>query len=354
MAEPHLSFESGFFEAQGRRDTMEDTHVVFDWLEDGNNNLPKDKQCKTLGFFGVYDGHGGVDAAQLVQSLLHKCIIDSDKWKAGDVDGAIVEGFKKTDETIVSLSNEKGWMNGSTAVCGIVVDKTLYIANIGDSEGVLIKEKDGEIVPVNLTTPHKASLAKEKKRIEDLGGHVFFGRVFGALAVSRSFGDAKFKKPKTTQNFVSWEPATQTHTLTPDEDRVLLLACDGLWDVMNHEEAAAFIMQLKAEGKTARKVAKLLVEQALAKKTEDNVTVVVTYLKWGAAAEAPKDTKEKCEDTEEEETPKAEEAKEETKEAKEETKEEVKEEETPKAEETKEETKDDAAEKDSTTEEGGE
>jgi serine/threonine protein phosphatase PrpC len=67
----------------------------------------------------------------------------------------------------------------------------------------------------NLTYPHKASDSEEKKRIVELGGHVFFGRVFGALAVARAFGDSKYKQPKTSQNFVSVDPYLKTVPLTP-------------------------------------------------------------------------------------------------------------------------------------------
>jgi len=141
----------------------------------------------------------------------------------------------------------------------------------------------------NCTTPHKASDPNEKRRIESLGGHVFFGRVFGALAVSRSFGDSKFKMPKTSQNFVSWEPSIKSSTVTPAH-KFLILACDGLWDVMNHQEAAEFVQKHKQAGKSAAEVAKALVREALNKKTEDNVTIVIVYFNWtgdaGAAAPA--------------------------------------------------------------------
>jgi len=273
-----LRFETGFDEAQGRRETMEDTHVVIE-----RHTSESAKQYDNLAFFGVYDGHGGVDAAVMVQQNLHENIFNSDRFKAGDVVGAIAYGFETTDEHIIKTSNEKGWMNGSTAVVGLICNKKLYAANIGDSEAILVRENDGELETSPLTVPHKASDPKEKERIEKLGGHVFFGRVFGALAVSRSFGDSKFKIPKTTQNFVSWEPATLTLDLNPATDRFIIFACDGLWDVMSHKEAGSFVAKHRKEGQTASEIAKLLVREALIKKTEDNVTVVIVFLLWGEA-----------------------------------------------------------------------
>lgn len=196
-----------------------------------------------------------------------------------------MEGFAQTDEAIVKISNEEGWMNGSTGVAGVIVDHKLYIANVGDSEACLVSEEDGELKAENLTTPHKANDPTEKKRVEELGGHVFFGRVFGALAVSRSFGDSKFKKPKTSQNFVSCEPALHTSEILPHH-KFMILACDGLWDVMNHLQAAKFVQEKIKAGQNAKEVAHSLVQEALNKKTEDNVTVIIVIFKHSVSENA--------------------------------------------------------------------
>lgn len=269
-----FTVESGYGETQGRRDTMEDAHVVFDDILAVENIGITSVPGQRVSFYGVYDGHGGVDAAKLVQRDLHISIVSKPEFAAGDIEAALRAGFAETDLKIVTKSNEEGWMNGSTGVVGVLVDSKLYIANVGDSEACLVREVNNEVVAENLTTPHKASDPIEKKRVEELGGHVFFGRVFGALAVSRSFGDSKFKTPKTAQNFVSCEPAIRVVDIRPDHT-FMILACDGLWDVMNHTQAAQFAKAQIAEGKSAKAVAHALVSEALRRKTEDNVTVVV-------------------------------------------------------------------------------
>jgi serine/threonine protein phosphatase PrpC len=154
----------------------------------------------------------------------------------------------------------------------------------------LTESENGELTAENLTYPHKASDSAEKKRIEELGGHVFFGRVFGALAVARAFGDSRYKQPKTSQNFVSVEPFLLEVELNPSYKyvsilplvtlRYLILACDGLWDVCTHEEASKFVHKLFTEGKTEDEVARRLVQYALDLKTDDNVTVVVVKIDW--------------------------------------------------------------------------
>eukprot|EP01128_Nolandella_sp_AFSM9_P004698 TRINITY_DN214_c0_g1_i2.p1 TRINITY_DN214_c0_g1~~TRINITY_DN214_c0_g1_i2.p1 ORF type:complete len:205 (+),score=47.19 TRINITY_DN214_c0_g1_i2:399-1013(+) len=191
-------------------------------------------------------------------------------------------------------------MNGSTAVAALIGDGKLYVGNIGDSEACLVSiSENGEVTTTNLTTPHKASDPSEKTRIEELGGHVFFGRVFGSLAVSRAFGDARYKSPKTSQDFVTAQPAQVSLDLLP-EHKFLILACDGLWDVMNHQTAADIVHRFYQEGKNPREVAHLLVHEALRLRTEDNVTVVVVYINWndeGSSSESDEDSNEIVEES---------------------------------------------------------
>jgi len=268
---------------------MEDAHVHIDDVHVNNADLT---QFRQLSFYGVYDGHGGTTSAELVEKLLHANIFSTDAFKAGDVPNSLTTGFLCTDKVIVEKANEQGWMNGSTAVVGIVADRKLFIGNIGDSEAILVVvAKDGALATHNLTTPHKASDPSEKERIEKLGGHVFFGRVFGALAVSRAFGDSRYKQPKTSQDFVTAQPALHEVDLVP-EHKYLILACDGLWDVMNHQNAAEFVHKFYQEGKSPQEVAQLLVQEALRKRTEDNVTVIIVYINWnseGSSSESDAD-----------------------------------------------------------------
>jgi protein phosphatase 2C family protein 2/3 len=291
-------FISGVHEAQGRRESMEDTHVLFDIVKETITDLSGNPE-DSVAFYGVFDGHGGVDAAIMVQDNLHNNIFRSEAWKSGNIEGALNNGFETTDDQIIKQSIEKGWMNGSTAAVALFHNLSLYIANIGDSEALLIKKTaDGQWEPEALTTLHKPSDPSEKERIEKLGGHVFFGRLFGALAVSRSFGDSKFKIPKTAQNFVSWEPAIKKVDIVPEQHKFLVLACDGLWDVMNHQQVSDFVIKARYEqNKNPAEISKMLVREALNKRTEDNVTAIVVCLDWGDEPTEPATSEPKLEHT---------------------------------------------------------
>ncbi|ORY39205.1 phosphatase 2C-domain-containing protein [Leucosporidium creatinivorum] len=112
--------------------------------------------------------------------------------------------------------------------------RTLYTANVGDARAVL--SRGGKAV--RLTYDHKGSDAKEAKRITDAGGFVMNNRVNGVLAVTRSLGDSSMKE------FVVGSPYTTETTLGPDDD-FLIVACDGLWDVCQDQEAVNIIKDLK-------------------------------------------------------------------------------------------------------------
>ena len=93
----------------------------------------------------------------------------------------------------------------------------------------------------------------ERQRIQEAGGTVLIQRVNGSLAVSRALGDFEYKNNpsrRADQQLVSPEPEITCHTRNlstnsgKNEEQVafIVLACDGIWDVMNNEELAAYIL----------------------------------------------------------------------------------------------------------------
>jgi protein phosphatase 1B len=106
-------------------------------------------------------------------------------------------------------------------------------------------------------------------------------RIDGDLAVSRAFGDFEYK------NRPDLEPALQKVSCRPDirveeagpADDLLVLACDGLWDVMSSSEAVETVREILAAGEEdMRLVAEELVDLALNKGSRDNVSAVVLRL----------------------------------------------------------------------------
>ncbi|PLW45125.1 hypothetical protein PCASD_04572 [Puccinia coronata f. sp. avenae] len=144
------------------------------------------------------------------------------------------------------------------------VRRTLYTANVGDARAVLCRGTKA----VRLTYDHKGSDQQEAQRITDAGGYVMNNRVNGVLAVTRSLGDSSMKE------FVVGSPYT-TETTLGVEDRFLIIACDGLWDVCEDQDAVNLILNVKDPQEASR----ILLDHALSQFSTDNLSVMVISLK---------------------------------------------------------------------------
>jgi len=147
---------------------------------------------------------------------------------------------------------------------GSPLRRVLYIANAGDARGVLFRKGRA----LRLTYDHKGTDKQEAKRITDSGGFILSGRVNGVLAVTRSLGDSSMKE------FVVGAPYTTETELTED-DEILILACDGIWDVLDDQAACELVRAIP----DPQLAAKTLVQEATHRYTNDNITVMVIRLK---------------------------------------------------------------------------
>ncbi|KAI0087998.1 protein serine/threonine phosphatase 2C [Irpex rosettiformis] len=140
------------------------------------------------------------------------------------------------------------------------VRRVLYCANAGDARGVLCRAGKA----VRLTYDHKGTDKQEAKRIMDAGGFVMSGRVNGVLAVTRALGDSSMKE------FVVGAPYTTETDLT-EEDEFIILACDGLWDVVEDQGAVDLVRAIA----DPKKAADELLDHAYKNYSTDNVTVII-------------------------------------------------------------------------------
>jgi len=273
--------KSGFSSEKGRRLNMEDTHVCIDDIrEEYPDVFNRSHLGNKISYYGVYDGHGGKEAADYTQKYLHENIMSDPSFVEGDVASAMRNGFFKTDKDILETSIQEGWVSGTTVVVSLVTPHHIYLANSGDSEAVLGKRMgNGQYEAILISMKHKPTDANEKERIKKAGGHVVFGRVMGSLAVARSLGDRNFKWPynRAEGDFVSPDPFINKIDYIPEYD-FLIISCDGLWDKLSYEQAVDFVGAAKKSGKDALDTAQLLVKDALDKGTLDNVTAIVIYL----------------------------------------------------------------------------
>lgn len=252
----------GFFadrNAKHRR-FMEDAHVI----EDKFNG--DDKQ----GFFGVYDGHGGKTAALFCQEHLHK-ILAEELTSLGDNiddDASIEQAFRKTYEKTDEAMKPSIPAAGACAVTALVRTKKdgkrmLYVANAGDSRALL--NRGG--TALSLTKDHKPTSEVEAERVVAAGGFIKNERVNGMIAITRSLGDHCMKM------FIVSDPHFTATELT-ENDTQLILACDGVWDVISEQEA--FDMIKNDTDPTI--MSKRILVQAIKAGSTDNITVMTVLL----------------------------------------------------------------------------
>jgi protein phosphatase 1L len=131
---------------------------------------------------------------------------------------------------------------------------------------------------VPLSVDHKPNREDERDRIESDGGVVAWAgtwRVSGVLAVSRSFGNRQMK------TWVISRPDVAQRTLGPRHS-ALVIATDGVWDVVGNDEAAALV----SKHSSAEAAARALVIGAYERGSMDNISAVVVLLRLPEAAAA--------------------------------------------------------------------
>ncbi|XP_065424463.1 protein phosphatase 1F isoform X3 [Chrysemys picta bellii] len=198
-------------------------------MEDRHVSLPEFNQLFGLSddvdraYFAVFDGHGGVDAANYAATHLHINVALHKEILKNPTE-ALKGSFQQTDEMFL----------------------------------------------------FKAEREDERMRIEALGGCVTYmdcWRVNGTLAVSRAIGDI-YQKP-----YISGNADGNSFELTGSED-YLLLACDGFFDAIRPYDVVDLVLDhLKQNKGDGLKAAERLVSAAKENGSSDNITVLVVFLR---------------------------------------------------------------------------
>uniref|UniRef100_A0A0E0LF46 protein-serine/threonine phosphatase n=1 Tax=Oryza punctata TaxID=4537 RepID=A0A0E0LF46_ORYPU len=245
-------FSYGYASSPGKRSSMED---FYDTRIDGVDG-------ETVGLFGVFDGHGGARAAEFVKQNLFTNLIKHPKLFS-DTKSAIAETYTSTDSELLKAETSHNRDAGSTASTAILVGDRLLVANVGDSRAVICRGGDA----IAVSRDHKPDQSDERQRIEDAGGFVMWAgtwRVGGVLAVSRAFGD------KLLKQYVVADPEIKEEVVDSSLE-FLILASDGLWDVVTNEEAVAMVKPILDSEQAAKK----LLQEASQRGSADNITCLV-------------------------------------------------------------------------------
>ncbi|PHU26822.1 putative protein phosphatase 2C 47 [Capsicum chinense] len=259
-------FRSGSYSEIGPKQYMEDEHISVDNLRE---HVGGSKGLLSPGaYYGVFDGHGGVDAASFAQKNLLKFILEDSHFPSM-VKKAVRNAFQKADNTLADTKSLDS-TSGTTALIALILGRTMLIANAGDSRAVLGKRGRA----IELSKDHKPNSTSEKLRIEKLGGVIFDGYLNGQLSVARALGDWHIKGEKGEKGPLSSEPEFEELILS-EEDEFLIIGCDGLWDVVSSQYAVTIVRKELMLHNDPEKCSKFLVKEALKRNCCDNLTVLV-------------------------------------------------------------------------------
>lgn len=278
-----------FVSLKGDRPTNEDGHNIILGLEnkdDNNNDMANTKggchnDIAKVNYYGIYDGHGGRFVSKFLSNNLPQFFIS--KGVKYPLEVAYVNKVYDEVQKILATKHKKDAFEcGSTClvVCHFKDEHGqdfINVMNTGDCRSVMCR--GGIATP--LTLDHKPDLPYERSRILKLGGEITkeenssTWRV-GYLSVSRSFGDLESSK------YVTHRPDIYKYKITK-KDRFIVIACDGLWDVMSSEEVVDYVLRncydsdmkhINQKVNIAKQLANIAIKE---RNCRDNVTCIVVF-----------------------------------------------------------------------------
>lgn len=286
-------FAYGSTTVQGWRSTQEDAHLA---VPDFDSNTA---------LFGVFDGHNGAEVAQYCAKTLPGLLKKNGNYKSKNYEDALKECFQELDDMLlkkevlrelvalrrayskaeITRVNAPAKASGTTAVVALVVDQTIYVANLGDSRCILCR--DSAAFP--LSEDHKPDNESEKQRIEAAGGEVIYGRINYGVNVSRAIGDHNYKANphigKKEQMVIAW-PDVKVEKLDPKTDLFFVMCCDGIWNSVANEELISYVhkrlaKKIKPLSKICEEVIRQILPKVMPKRGiigKDNMTLMVIKL----------------------------------------------------------------------------
>ncbi|GFR52856.1 hypothetical protein Agub_g15483 [Astrephomene gubernaculifera] len=234
-------------------------------------------------FCGVYDGHNGSEVSHFLAGFfphyVAACCQDPLKLAA-----SLEVAFQAADSALAdTVANCPG--AGSTATVALLSSTEITVANCGDSRALLCRGCQ----VISLTEDHRPARSDERARILRAGGQILWNegeRLMGVLATTRGFGDLDLQQFGLTS-----QPEITTTQRSPD-DQLLILATDGVFNVLSNQEVADVatrVLARAAQRGLPRAAAVRLASSAIARfsrdrNSKDDITVLVVDLAPATAA----------------------------------------------------------------------
>ena len=247
---------------------------------------------KNYSFYSVYDGHGGDVVSNYLKDNLQneiikhiKCFEDINQYYKK----IILESFENIECDIMKQSKKdiKIKKSGSCALILITNEDNIYIANLGDSRGIICSNNN--LINI-LSIDHKPRNEYESQRVYKFGGKIEkvndIYRIFpGGLSVARTIGDSESKLPEFggVLNIISSTPDLLTFKNNGNID-FIILGCDGIYDNLSNKKIVycvyyTLLRQLKKNDvvnkeKIISKITKNIIKEALKYHSKDNLSCI--------------------------------------------------------------------------------
>lgn len=257
-------------------------------------------------FLGVMDGHS--DQGKIA-ALVGNEFPDHVDLSANDLKEACTKACLAVDEKILKSK----LAGGSTACLALLSSTQIVVANVGDCRCLLIQrngltedmeelsleendmdksKKEYSVVP--LSEDHTAELPRERERIERAGltvseisheengqEEIIYRVVLSeveSMAPSRSFGDFDYKnKDDWANGAVVALPDVVIHE-RQNTDAYLVMACDGIWDVMSNADVADLVMSASAADLPLAQIGDMITNECFERGSRDNLSALVVGL----------------------------------------------------------------------------
>ena len=217
-----------------------------------------------LSIFSIFDGHGGDFVAKYLKENFASNLQNNIKQNYSSNFRIILQSaIESIDKDLEQFKEAENC--GSTGTIVVVDNNNVYCANVGDSKCYYINNNNKII---QLTEDHNCNNQKERDELKKKGVLIFQNRVFGSLSLTRTFGDTQLKK-----DGIGCIPYIKKIILDKEDVKYIIIASDGIWDIINKEKLGELYQSLKNE--TSEKFCNALVDYALNNGSIDNISCIV-------------------------------------------------------------------------------
>jgi len=231
-----------------------------------------------IAFLSVFDGHGGSKCSTyLSEALQQKVLLHCKNFESlTNAQTVLLDAFKSCEDEWNVIAERDSEFSGSCAIAALISGLDVVIAHAGDCRAVARMGKK----TFQLTKDHRPSDPAEKARIYAAGGFIKNGRVMGALAPSRGFGDLDVKRKAPSPDVIISEPDITTLRMDPSTKSMpsfIVFATDGIWDCMPPERACDVVAKSLAKYNDEEAAAAKLCQVAAELNSDDCSAVVVIF-----------------------------------------------------------------------------